>query len=399
MKTLEVEYLKGIKDEYIEVLYPIMEKCNNEERLLVCLYFMSELDDDSTTLNNIEDNLRKIFPPTISTNYLPKDYASFQASVIRGQFDRETENVKKGKLRQEDRLWIRVGRGRWRNTDLGNERAIKILQQNNVKIVRVQNKVFNSWELLSEDILLKTVDKSVFLYNGTGVPMNIRSFFDNSLGRGEQKLIKLVHKDKEYLANFQLDNLENPRSRIIWKADFRDLIKDTLPEYYDLFSTLQDIMGINLPKIRFEKYKKDIYIVDFITPDNIYKDLDSEETEDNAGTKDYNEENNTEGKVKYYYGKKYERNPENRRKAIEYHGTKCKICNFDFEKVYGKRGRGYIEIHHIKPLSSLESETKIDPKTDLIPVCANCHRMIHREKDNVLSIEEMRWLIEKNKSK
>lgn len=39
-------------------------------------------------------------------------------------------------------------------------------------------------------------------------------------------------------------------------------------------------------------------------------------------------------------------------------------------------GDGYIESHHIKPLSELkEGEvTRID---DLMMVCSNCHRMIH----------------------
>ena len=102
-----------------------------------------------------------------------------------------------------------------------------------------------------------------------------------------------------------------------------------------------------------------------------------------------------EGKTIKFYGTKYERNPRNRRRAIEFHGTVCKICGFDFEKTYGTRGMGFIEIHHIKPLSFTNEETYINPETDLIPVCANCHRMIHRNKNKILSIEEMKSLIKK----
>ena len=72
------------------------------------------------------------------------------------------------------------------------------------------------------------------------------------------------------------------------------------------------------------------------------------------------------------------------------------MCRFDFEKSYGERGKGFIEVHHIKPLSSSNEEMIINPETDLVPVCANCHRMIHRRKDHILSIEEMNSLIEIN---
>ncbi|SFB38593.1 HNH endonuclease [Clostridium frigidicarnis] len=103
-----------------------------------------------------------------------------------------------------------------------------------------------------------------------------------------------------------------------------------------------------------------------------------------------------EGKKISYYTTRYERNIKNRTRAIEIHGTKCMACGFDFEKVYGELGRAYIEVHHVSPLSSIEDEVKINPKTDLIAVCSNCHRMIHRKKNHVLSLEELKNIIEKN---
>ncbi|OJW36652.1 MAG: hypothetical protein BGO54_12545 [Sphingobacteriales bacterium 46-32] len=57
----------------------------------------------------------------------------------------------------------------------------------------------------------------------------------------------------------------------------------------------------------------------------------------------------------------------------------CQICSFSFVSNYGELGRGFIEAHHIYPISELksETETKID---DLILVCSNCHRMLHRNR-------------------
>ncbi|MGW6012714.1 HNH endonuclease [Streptomyces sp. NPDC055210] len=76
-----------------------------------------------------------------------------------------------------------------------------------------------------------------------------------------------------------------------------------------------------------------------------------------------------------------ERNRGLRRKKIESVlrkvGTlKCEACEFDFEEVYGDRGAGYVECHHVVPLHAAgEGNTKLG---DLALICANCHRMIHR---------------------
>jgi 5-methylcytosine-specific restriction enzyme A len=117
----------------------------------------------------------------------------------------------------------------------------------------------------------------------------------------------------------------------------------------------------------------------------IIVDIDSEQAEEESYHKD--------GAVKEYYGKRYERNPENRKKAIEIHGKTCVVCGFNFEAVYGERGRDFIEVHHVKPLSTIGEEVVIDPKEDLVPLCSNCHRMIHRRKDEVLSVEELKLLL------
>lgn len=100
-----------------------------------------------------------------------------------------------------------------------------------------------------------------------------------------------------------------------------------------------------------------------------------------------------EGKLQTYYGQRYERDAVNRQRAIDIHGTTCTVCGFDFEKVYGARGRNYIEVHHIKPLHQTK-ETIVNPATDLVPLCANCHRMIHRDPHNVLTPDELKQLLQ-----
>lgn len=68
-------------------------------------------------------------------------------------------------------------------------------------------------------------------------------------------------------------------------------------------------------------------------------------------------------------------------------------CKFDFYKVYGELGVGYIEVHHIKPLHSLEEVVVVDPKNDLVCLCSNCHRMVHRKRNSVLGIDELRTIL------
>ncbi len=104
----------------------------------------------------------------------------------------------------------------------------------------------------------------------------------------------------------------------------------------------------------------------------------------------------SEGRKRLVLHASYERSQKNRRLAIEIHGTTCAVCGFDFDQTYGKDyADGYIQIHHVKPVSEYEGE--VDPEADLVPLCANCHAMAHRRRATVTSIEELKALIEKAK--
>jgi len=103
-----------------------------------------------------------------------------------------------------------------------------------------------------------------------------------------------------------------------------------------------------------------------------------------------------EGKIDQRFINFYERNRKLRKKTIGIHGFKCMACDFDFKQRYGERGANFIEVHHLKPVSTLEKETNVDPKTEMAVVCSNCHRMIHRKKDEVLSLDELREIIKRN---
>ncbi len=92
---------------------------------------------------------------------------------------------------------------------------------------------------------------------------------------------------------------------------------------------------------------------------------------------------------------KYERSSIARMKCIEKHGCKCMVCGIDFENRYGELGKGFIHIQHIIPLATIGKEYKVDYENHLIPVCPNCHAMLHRKQHGGYStVEELKKRIE-----
>ncbi|MFF4229173.1 HNH endonuclease [Streptomyces sp. NPDC001820] len=109
------------------------------------------------------------------------------------------------------------------------------------------------------------------------------------------------------------------------------------------------------------------------TLETVAADDEEDDAEDEASA--------PEGKVLYRRHRTRERNKGLRKKKIaavlKVGGTlACEACGFDFAAVYGERGEGYIECHHVVPLHEAgEGTTKL---SDLALICSNCHRMIHR---------------------
>lgn len=99
-----------------------------------------------------------------------------------------------------------------------------------------------------------------------------------------------------------------------------------------------------------------------------------------------------EGAVQQITVNAYERNSKARQECIKYYGTSCFACGFDFGKVFGELGDGFIHIHHLHPLSEIKKDYQVNPLEDLRPICPNCHVMIHR-RSPPLSIEEIQMIL------
>lgn len=102
-----------------------------------------------------------------------------------------------------------------------------------------------------------------------------------------------------------------------------------------------------------------------------------------------------EGRISYRHSIGYERDAKARMACLQHYGYRCAICGFNFEETYGGIGRDFIEVHHIVPVHERGGEYKVDPIKDLIPLCSNCHSMIHR-RNPVYSPEELMKMLHKH---
>jgi len=229
----------------------------------------------------------------------------------------------------------------------------------------------DSWELISDaNIAIKHCDKSFFVSNETGIPKKyICEFFgiDYTFNRKE---IILRYDNINYDATIFVREKCLNRATMFWKKPLSIL-----------FSRFQSDNMI----VCFKKIDNDIFDLQIISDiDNDYQFID-----------EYND-----GKSYYCKTIEYERNPENRKRAIIIHGLTCQACGFNFEKFYGELGKNYIEVHHLVPLYIKGNTHLIDPSKDLVCLCSNCHRMIHRiyREDMNGTVEKLQKIITENKN-
>lgn len=110
---------------------------------------------------------------------------------------------------------------------------------------------------------------------------------------------------------------------------------------------------------------------------------------------DLPEEFYVEGAQKQILTNRYERNPKARARCIAVHGSACAVCGFDFGLAFGEEFSGKIEVHHKKPISQIGESYAVDPVNDLVPVCPNCHMMLHSKPGSVYTIEELKEMFRK----
>lgn len=86
----------------------------------------------------------------------------------------------------------------------------------------------------------------------------------------------------------------------------------------------------------------------------------------------------TEGERKHTEYERLHRNPALRQACINKYGYQCQCCGMNFAEMYGELlGARFIEVHHLQMLSTYDESRPQDYVENLVPLCANCHAMIH----------------------
>ncbi|MEO7067397.1 MAG: HNH endonuclease [Rhodanobacter sp.] len=96
-----------------------------------------------------------------------------------------------------------------------------------------------------------------------------------------------------------------------------------------------------------------------------------------------------EGAVARIEVNRYERDRRNRAAALAIHGFSCNACGVKLSDIYGEIALDFIEVHHITPVSQMGANYHVNPATDLVPLCPNCHAIVHRSSQ-ALTVKELK---------
>ena len=104
----------------------------------------------------------------------------------------------------------------------------------------------------------------------------------------------------------------------------------------------------------------------------------------------------TEGSVRRITVNAYERSPAARQRCIAHYGTTCQVCGIDFGATYGSAVEGLIHVHHRIPIAEVGEAYEVNPEEDLIPVCPNCHAVLHQQNPPY-TVEQVRAMLEQHR--
>ncbi|UZP68721.1 HNH endonuclease [Desulfovibrio mangrovi] len=227
-----------------------------------------------------------------------------------------------------------------------------------------------TWEILSTSEILKTVDQSCIKHKMTRIPKNVRFYFGAD-PKAKMRDILLEFYGQEYQVTLRTDPTKT-RSSLVWRTDLSKMIKKHCA-----------LLPPNTSKmLLFTKTERqDSYNLSIVTENN----------DENFHLRDeeFHPRPRMEGTLTNRSSIVRKRSQANRLAAIKHHGLNCVVCGFNFEKFYGPLGQGFIEIHHVNPLHEEDGEREVDPVQDLVPVCSNCHRMLHKSSKSIHTIQTL----------
>jgi len=178
------------------------------------------------------------------------------------------------------------------------------------------------------------------------------------------------------------------------EANYVPAVYDVLLNYKEQKILETTVLDEKCPQQFWHPLQSGISIKDEVLPTlhELWAEITGTEKEDKNSF--IEESSFIEGREKFVYATKYERDPKVRKAFLKGKKLKCEVCGFDFENAYGDLGKGYIEVHHKHPVSQGVRMTDLD--NDLVMLCSNCHKMIHRGRDHMITVEELKKIIERS---
>lgn len=101
----------------------------------------------------------------------------------------------------------------------------------------------------------------------------------------------------------------------------------------------------------------------------------------------------SEGAVERVFVNRFERDRRARDECLRLFGHRCAACGMSFAQRYGPEVDGLIHVHHVVPLSEIREGYAPDPASDLVPICPNCHAVIHARKGTTRTIADVQRML------
>ncbi len=217
-----------------------------------------------------------------------------------------------------------------------------------------------SWEVLSDTVAVKSVDLSALKYNEIRITNEVKDYFQLAdMEKHERREIYLNFNGIPYPCSVYMDSYDKGRGKLRWGRKFKSVFSDLVAGYF-----FEGNEETSYPLLRF--YRRDYlnYDICLIFIREIIEN--TLEIDDRSLTP-------REGY------RLFEENFMWRIETMKYHGTSCALCGFDYMSVYGDAGKGRTQIH-LKGYSLAEDYRPVIAD-DIIPVCANCHDILHSGMD------------------
>lgn len=161
----------------------------------------------------------------------------------------------------------------------------------------------------------------------------------------------------------------NHASEIYFKVNGVDLREENLNPWENLdFHIKTKFESEDNPLVSFRLTL--VYALSLVLP--LFSDSEVNDDTENRGW-------DVEGALSLKLSRSYERSRINRALCLAEHGYTCRACGILMEDKYGQAGREFAEVHHVLPVSLMETPRPVDPINELVPLCPNCHSIAHRK--------------------